>query len=272
MKAMSHAVGTKRTSEVSFSADWLALRAPADLKARDHDMLVRAAACAPPGTTVLDLGSGTGATAQAFTAAGFGGIRWHFFDNDPVLLAIAGQNTPGAECITGDLAQVNALPLDGLALVTASALLDLMPRTWVEALAARLRAAGLPFYAALNYDGAMNWIPAGANDADVTASFNRHQVGDKGIGAALGPASGVQAAEIFRAAGFEVTLARSPWKIGPDQAPLHRALLIGIGQAAGEAGCEAAEGWTTERCAAVRHAQAIIGHTDLLALPRRSRS
>lgn len=257
---------------MSFSADWLALRAPADLKARDHDMLVRAADCAPPGTTVLDLGSGTGATAQAFGAAGFGTIRWRFFDNDPVLLAIAGQNTPVAECITGDLAQVNALPLDGVVLVTASALLDLMPRAWVEALAARLQAAGLPFYAALNYDGTMNWTPAGANDADVTACFNRHQVGDKGLGAALGPSSGAQAAEIFRVAGFEVTLAESPWEIGPDQAPLHRALLEGIGEAAGEAGCEVAARWTTERCAWIRQAYATIGHTDLLALPRRSRS
>ncbi len=57
-------------------------------------------------------------------------------------------------------ATLDALPLDGARLVTASALCDLVSRDWLEALADRLAARGPAFYAALSYDGAMAWTPA----------------------------------------------------------------------------------------------------------------
>ena len=57
------------------------------------------------------------------------------------------------------------LPLDGVRLVTASALLDLASAAWVEALAERLAAAGVGLYAALSYDGRTEWEPPLAGDA-----------------------------------------------------------------------------------------------------------
>jgi SAM-dependent methyltransferase len=253
---------------MAFSAEWLSLREPADLAARDSALLTRAARCVASGTCVLDLGSGTGSTVRAFEAHGFADLSWRLFDNDAALLDVAGARHPRVECVTGDLGDLDALPLDGVGLVTASALLDLMPLDWVIAFAARLRTAGISFYGALSYDGIMHWQPALPADAEVTAHFNAHQRGDKGIGAALGPSSGEKARQIFDDRGFDVTTADSPWDIGPDQAPLHAALLEGIAGAAAEAGCAQAPDWCAARLAALPEARGAIGHKDLLAIPR----
>ena len=45
---------------MGFSADWLALREPADHAARDGDLLAAAAQVA--GAVIVDLGCGTGST------------------------------------------------------------------------------------------------------------------------------------------------------------------------------------------------------------------
>jgi len=192
---------------------------------------------------------------------------WRFVDNDPALLEHALARTgAGASVHRVDLADLAALPLAGAHLVTASALFDLMPRIWVAALAEHLRAAGVGVYAALSYDGVMEWSPALPDDAAVTAAFTRHQRGDKGLGAALGPDSGVEVAAIFEKAGFRVTTAPSPWRLGPNQASLQTALCAGIAQAAGEAGFDAAA-WGSARAAASAHTSCTIGHLDVLALP-----
>jgi SAM-dependent methyltransferase len=253
---------------MAFSAEWLALRAPADLAARDAGLLARAAACVTDGLRVLDLGSGTGSTARAFAGLGCGGLDWTFVDNDPALLEVAVRTHPDSLCVLADLGDLEALPLAGIGLVTASALLDLMPAAWLSGLGTRLRDAGIPFYAALNYDGQMHWTPAQAQDAAITAAFNTHQRGDKGLGPALGPDSGTRAAQLLGALDFHVTTASSPWHIGPDQAALHHQLLDGIGAAAREAGHRAAQDWAAARQNSIATSRAVIGHVDILALPQ----
>jgi hypothetical protein len=62
----------------------------------------------------------------------------------------------------------------------------------------------------------MTWTPEDPQDEAVTAAFNRHQRGEKGLGPALGPEAGERGAVIFEAAGFSVTTAESPWRLGPD--------------------------------------------------------
>ncbi|KIN71095.1 Methyltransferase type 11 [Sulfitobacter guttiformis KCTC 32187] len=251
---------------MGFSAAWLGLREPADLAARDPSLLEAAGACVPEGGLVLDLGCGTGSTARAFASIGFSDLRWRFFDNDPALLAEAARNIPQAEMALGNLVDIDVLPLEGVSLVTASALLDLMPQCWVEALADKLWQAGIPFYAALNYDGRMGWTPELPLDGAVTKYFNRHQRTDKGIGIALGPKAGAEAALALRSRGFNVTFADSPWRLGAAQATLHAELLGGIGSAAAEAGLNDAAEWALARCAAVEKSEGMIGHTDLLAI------
>lgn len=241
---------------MGFSAEWLALREPADHAARDAGLLARAAAF---GGLIVDLGCGTGSTRRAFGDRGAGAV-WRMVDGDAALLRLAGGD---GYCL--DLNDIASLPFEGATLVTASALFDLVSADWLDRLVARVVALRLPVYAALNYDGLMTWAPDLPQDAAVVAAFNRHQGGDKGFGPALGPGAVAHLAGRLRAAGYVVTEADSPWQLGPEQAALQVELLAGIAQAAGEAGFAGAERWREVRVA--MKAECRIGHRDLLALP-----
>lgn len=253
---------------MGFTADWLALREPADHAARDAGLLQRAAQAAGPEPVVLDLGCGTGSTVRALAPHLPDGARWRLVDNDADLLDQAAAG-PGdhAQVYCCDLAELDKLPLDGVTLVTASALLDLMPVSWVYMLASRLT---VPFYAALSYDGQMGWTPDDPQDAAVTQAFNRHQLGDKGLGPALGPRSVETSAQVFTQAGFDVAQANSPWVLGPDQARLQAMLTQGIADAAAEAGATDATDWGARRAAMTAATTCRIGHGDIFARPRRS--
>ncbi|MEL7279316.1 MAG: class I SAM-dependent methyltransferase [Pseudomonadota bacterium] len=250
---------------MGFAADWLALREPADGAARDAALLERAAEVAGPVPVILDLGCGTGSTTRAMADLLPEGTRWRLLDGDPLLLERAREATTAeADFILQDLSDVDALPLEDVTLVTASALLDLVSEDWVAAFAKRLN---VPFYAALSYDGAMHWAPENPADREINVFFNRHQRSDKGIGRALGPDAGPRTAAIFKSAGFDVTLAQSPWDLGPDMAPLQTLLNDGIASAAEEAGLSDAPKWADHRRKAAEHGRTRVGHVDLLALP-----
>ncbi|MBU2958463.1 class I SAM-dependent methyltransferase [Paracoccus sp. 1_MG-2023] len=253
---------------MSFTAEWLALREPADRAARDAGLVARAALAAGPDPVILDLGSGTGSTLRVMEPHLPDHAAWRLVDNDADLLEQARSDAHGSvETRAMDLRDLDALPLEGVTLVTASALLDLMPADWIARLADRLAAARLPFYAALSYDGVMRWQPHLPGDASVTRAFNDHQRGDKGLGAALGPDSGPRSVEILRKAGFRVHHADSPWSLNGAEAPLHRALLEGIASAAAEAGNADAAEWGRNRIRIAEQSRCHVGHIDILALP-----
>ncbi|MEM7731930.1 MAG: class I SAM-dependent methyltransferase [Pseudomonadota bacterium] len=250
---------------MGFSADWLTLREPADGAARDAKLLDKAVAAAGAEPVILDLGCGTGSTTRAMADLLPTQTQWRLLDGDPDLLDRAQEGTTAmAEFICQDLTDIDALPLDGVTLVTASALLDLMSEDWITRLATRLN---VPFYAALSYDGAMAWAPETAQDREVETYFNRHQRTDKGVGRALGPDAARRTAEIFRNAGFEVTLAQSPWDLGPEMAPLQTLLNEGIATAAEEAGLKLAPQWAQIRREMAEKGRTRVGHIDLIALP-----
>jgi hypothetical protein len=163
-----------------------------------------------------------------------------------------------------DLQALDELPLDRVTLVTASALIDLVSRQWLENLAARVR---VPVYFALSYDGVMTWNPEDSSDDLVVAAFNAHQRGDKGFGPALGPDSVRGTREVFERAGFKVTGAASPWELGSDDARLQRELVVGIARAAHEAGEESAQEWGVRRTSGGEQSSCTIGHSDILAIP-----
>lgn len=237
-----------------FSADWLDLREPADRAARDPGLLAAAADWLGAGLAA-DLGAGTGALARAWPDEQ---ARWRLAERDPALLGEARRRMPEAETVAADLAELDALPLGGVRLAACSALLDLVSAAWLEALAARLAAGGLGFYAALSYDGRMAWEPSLAQDDRVVAAFNADQRRDKGLGPALGPEAGPVAARIFAGQGFVVRMAPSPWRLPPGSA-LEAAAAAGVAAATGEAA------WGQARAAAA--AACEVGHWDLLALP-----
>jgi len=252
---------------VSFDGAWLDLREPADAAARDAGLLAAAARSLEGDAVVLDLGCGTGATVRAFAGRTGGRVRWRLLDRDPALLRQAAARCHRAETIVADLAPVDGLPLDGMALVTASALFDLASAAWIEALATRLAAARIGLYAALTVDGMLAWEPALPGDPAVVAAFGEHQRRDKGLGPALGGCAAAALAQALARRGFDVWSAPSPWRLGPAEAGLQRALVGGIARAAAETGFAGAVAWGQAREAASSASGCVVGHVDLLATP-----
>jgi len=102
----------------------------------------------------------------------------------------------------------------------------------------------------------------------VRALVNRHQRTDKGLGPALGPDSGGRAADLLRAAGYDVVSATSDWVMDGTQAQLQRELVAGWAGAAIElAPAEASRihRWQERRVAhiAAGVSRIIVGHTDV---------
>jgi hypothetical protein len=161
---------------------------------------------------------------------------------------------------------------DPARLVTASAFFDLVSEAWVEALVARLAGRGIGLYAALSYDGGLDWAPAFAADAEVRAAFNAHQRRDKGFGPALGPGATEALAAALARHGYAVRRRPSPWRLGPGERALQDALVEGIAAAAGETGLAVAESWGQARRAASGVSSCTVGHADLLALPPGARA
>ena len=245
-----------------FSSDWLALRAGADDRARDADLRAAFLKALPPTPRLLDLGSGTGATARAL---GVPGAQWTLTDNDAALLAEAGRRVPGARILRADLARdLDTVMAQEADAITASALFDLVSEDWITKFARLARSRVV--YAALTYDGTESWSPDHPADLAVSRAFDAHQRRDKGFGPAVGPTGATVLAKALEAEGYTVTLAPSPWKLerGRDGA-LMDALADGIAGAAVEAGCDVAEAeaWRTARRGAER---CTTGHLDLLAV------
>ena len=250
-----------------FSSEWLALREPADHLARDRALLQKACLAAGSAPVVLDLGCGTGSNVRALAPWLPQGTKWHLVDNDPGLLEIAAKKTPGevhTHCI--DLTDLAQLPIEGVTLVTGSALLDLVSKNWFRKLVSNLNA---PVYFALSYDGEMVWDPMLPDDQAITESFNEDQRTDKGLGTAMGPDSPALASEILEANGFVVERAKSDWRLAPNDSTLQSELVLGIASAAAEAGNVAAKTWGDERVLLSSKSYCTIGHEDILAVPQK---
>lgn len=276
-----------------FSADWLALREPADTDARDRspvgawagDWAARHAAAQDRGPLrVVDLGSGSGANLR-YLAPRLGPAQaWRLVENDPALLGHAPQalrdwaGTHGW-AVAGDgdrlqidspafAATISAQPLDLAAqlerlalhdtdLVTASALLDLVSPAWIDRLVDGCAGAGCAVLFALSYDGRAAWRPGLEGDAQITALLNRHQRGDKGFGPAAGPQAAAHARERLQHAGYVVRQGYSDWRLRPAAAPLQAALAQGWAEAALEmapASAARIDAWVAQRLALIGRA------------------
>lgn len=254
-----------------FDPDWLALREPADHAARAPSLLAAAVAAAGTMPLVVDLGCGTGSNLRAVAPGLPTPQRWRLVDHDPALLTIASAGAPeGTACATADLREIDALPLDGATLVTASALFDLVSADWFDRFAARLAAARLPLYAVLTYDGLTRWTPPHPLDAVMIRALNDHQTSDKGFGPALGPAATAHMRRALESFGYDVRTADSPWTLDGDDAALAVATSAGYARSAidlGAATAGAAEEWLAFRRQVAGTGTMLVGHADLLALP-----
>jgi SAM-dependent methyltransferase len=264
-----------------FSADWLALREPADHKARDAALAHRLAEHLAGRETVriLDLGCGTGSNLRALAPTLPCAQAWTLIDYDPALLAVArqridawrreaGQETVAVEYQTADLQTGLDDVLAGAHdIVTASALFDLVSAEWIERFVAAVAGRRSLFYTVLIYDGHMGWSPPHPHDRAITAAFNAHQHHDKGFGPAAGPDAGGLLAEHFERAGYQVATATSPWRLTRAEWPLMTATAEGIAEAAGQIGTLSPgelDDWRVMRGDLIG---CEVGHVDLLAIP-----
>jgi hypothetical protein len=289
-----------------FDLDWLRLREPHDLRARSRALARRfgASVRARAGNamvSIVDLGAGTGANFRALAPLIPGDQNWRLVDHDRALLThqaaeiaqwARGQgwrvthgtgmvtvNTGAARWRAHGVALDLARELAGMPLgvhgVTCAALLDLVSRDWLEALADRLAAARVPFLAALTVDGWRDWQPLHPDDAAIGKAFVRHQRGDKGFGRALGPDAPGTAERLLQARGYGVTPAASAWRLRGGDGALLAALIDGAVEAAREADpMIAVASWRDERRAELQHGtlRVAVGHVDILAEPDESRA
>jgi len=286
-----------------FALEWLRLREPLDLAARNRDVAERLKASLgrPAGRPLrlLDLAAGSGAGFRALAPCLGGDQDWLLADNDTTLLAaqpreiarwatshgwrvrnsgegISVEGGEGCWRASGwrvDLEDaLDRLDLAAYDAVTTSAFLDLVSAVWLDRLSHALASARRPFLAVLTVDGRRIWRPALAGDDEVLAAFARHQTRPKGFGAALGPAAAPVLADRLAAHGFEVVLASSDWHIGPDARALLRRLLDESVHATCEAEPSASQAftmWANARRAQLDAGELSleVGHVDLLALP-----
>ncbi len=266
---------------MSFSADWLMLREPYDLAARNSKVLDAVAAALGDRSSVgiVDLACGTGSTLRALSPRIAGRQNWRLVDNDLSLLARAAASSYSRAIVSAvpvDLARDLEAALDGpLDLITTSALLDLVSDEWLQRLAVEAAARRLPVYAALSYDGRIGFAPADPFDDAIVAAVNAHQRRDKGFGPALGPTAADAAVARFKAVGYEVVYGVADWRFGPDDRAIQNETLSGWATAARETGMPLADvaAWLTRRRDFVAAGRSTIevGHLDVFARPTGTR-
>jgi hypothetical protein len=283
-----------------FSAEWLALREPFDAAARSAALVSALRTHLPVGTSatplaVVDLGAGAGSNLR-YLAPQLGGVQhWRLVDHDEALLEAARatirewaerrgarvehhtatlairDNDFACEIAVEpyDLRNLDLLALPAGALVTAAALLDLVSASWLEKLARRCQAARASVCLALTYDGRTVCTPTEADDAAVLDAFNRHQLGDKGFGPALGPGAARAAEAAFTRLGYQVATAPSDWLIDAAAREMQRVLLDGWRNAAVELHAETQadlDAWHDRRLQHVDAGRSTlrVGHVDVV--------
>lgn len=265
-----------------FSAEWLALREPHDMRARNVDVLAAVAASLKPlpAVRIVDLACGTGSTVRALSRHLPARQNWQLVDNDIGLLGRAASMPRGEHiAIKGtplDLNRDLEAALDGpIDLVTTSALLDLVSEAWLDRLATEIAARRIPFYAALSYDGRTELAPHDPLDAKIVSAVNAHQLTDKGFGPALGPGAANFAVARFKALDYSVVQGLSDWAAGPADRDFQNEILSGWANAAGEMDVPASETaeWLAQRRKMLAAGQSSlrVGHVDFFAAPAAAR-
>ncbi|MCX6462535.1 MAG: class I SAM-dependent methyltransferase [Pseudonocardiales bacterium] len=265
--------------------DWLALREPADAAARDPELveLLRAhlRTVGPGPLVVRDLGCGTGSMGRWLAPQLAGPQEWYLHDRDPVLLERAATRLPGtaadgspvtARTAPGDLTALRAADLAGTTLVTASALLDLLSRDEVDALAEACLGAGCAVLLTLSVAGVVVLDPPDELDRAFGAAFDAHQQRLVDGRPLLGPDSGPYALVAFGTRGAAVQCRPSPWRLGSREGALTEEWMRGWIAAACEQepdlAAHAAD-YLRRRLAvaAAGGLHVVVGHVDVLALP-----
>ena len=274
-----------------FSTDWLNLREPYDHGARNRNVERKVAAwCRGQENSwlrIVDLGAGTGSNFRALSPRLPGRQEWLLLDHDAVLLQqvtkltcnwadecaydwhIADDRIHIGNCIVHcqqiDFAHGLILPPQRIDLLSAAALMDLVSAAWFESL---ISCDCDAIYTVLTYDGRIEWQPQDAWDKTARGLVNRHQLGDKGFGPALGPQAPAAMARRLARHGFEVVSGHSDWFLTRADRAIQSYLLNGWYQAIAQiAPSRELEAWLQRRQGLVDggDSRLQVGHRDLFA-------
>jgi SAM-dependent methyltransferase len=266
-----------------FTAEWLALREPHDLTARNRVVLdaVTTLFKSAASLHVVDLACGSGSTVDALHAHLSVQQHWDLVDHDADLLAVARNRNRDKDmtlnAIQLDLSRdIEAVLGATVNLITISALLDLVSRKWLDQFLHEMAARHLPVYAALTYDGRTDLSPADPFDSHIVSAVNAHQLTDKGFGPALGPFAASSTIAGLEALGYLVVDGESDWILRPDDREFQNEMLEGWANAAREMGtlpdAEIAD-WLSRRKALISEGLSSmrVGHVDFFAFPSSTR-
>lgn len=270
--------------DVRVSTDWLDLREPADAAARSVELVGLLQQHLPTDSpvTIHDLGCGTGSMLRWLAPQLHTAQHWVMYDRDGDLLddvrrrgAVLSANGSAVTIETRrrDITRLEPSDLDPATLVTASALLDMFTLEELDRFVGACAPAACPVLVTLSVVGSVEFTPTDPRDEAFGEAFNAHQrraVGDRKL---LGPDALAVAATAFGALGAAVTGRSSPWRLGPDDAPLIAAWLDGWVGAAVEQNPALASG--ARDYVRMRLAQSEAGdlsvrvkHQDILVVPR----
>ena len=275
-----------------FSAEWLALREPADHRARNPEVLqaLHETCGSRDQIQVVDLGCGTGSNLRAVAPLLAGRQLWRLVDNDPMLLDTArrcladwaDEATSREQGLrlekSGQVITVTLVQADLAAgieealgpapdLVTAAALFDLVSPEWIERFTTALAARNAVLYAALTYNGEERWDPPHKADDAILSAFHAHQGRDKGFGPSAGPGAAPLLQDALHARRYRTHMGDSSWHLGSADEALVGELAAGVVAAVRETDLvpetTVAEWFSARKVGAT----CVVGHTDALALP-----
>lgn len=267
-----------------FSASWLALREAYDHRATATAPLfaIRAALADRRPLRALDLGAGSGAAIRLLAPLLPKPQEWLAVECDPTLVAEGrrrcAESLPAGVRVRwkgDDLARTDTLsrllhrPVD---LVSASALLDLVSRSWLAELVAILAASRTLLWTRLTFDGRIHFFPPDPFDRRLVALLCAHQRRDKGFGPAVGPEAVTTLAELLAPLAGRMVTASSDWRLGPRDRAIQEILFDLWAEAAASMAPQEAEaitGWRHRRLTHLRAGRShlTVGHRDLAWLP-----
>jgi hypothetical protein len=266
---------------IEVSSDWLALREPEDARTRSRDLAMAAAGQLAAGPIVIhDLGSGTGSMMRWLAPQLPGPQTWVLHDwNAPLIERAMRAGATDREgrpvsvrTRSGELAHLESVHLDGAALVTASALLDVLTSAEVSAVTDACVAVGCPVLLSLSVTGEVRLDPGDPRDDAFEAAFNAHQQRRVGARRLVGPTGAGLARRRFLEAGWNVRAAATSWRLGDHDRPLIDEWFAGWCDAALEERADLRVDGAAYR--ALRSSQsrrgalsAEVAHADLLAWP-----
>jgi hypothetical protein len=220
-------------------SSWLELREPADAAARAPELVerVRTRLTGDARSVIHDLGCGTGSMGRWLAPQLDGPQHWVLYDRDAHLLelsaaAMAEKAADGSpvtvETRQRDVGTLASEDLAGAALVTASALLDILTAEEIGRVAAACAGAACPALLTLSVVGRVEFTDPEPFDIEVMAAFNEHQRRVVAGRRLAGPDAVDVALAAFGRLGVSTIVRPSPWRLGMDGADLMNADLMNV--------------------------------------------